>query len=423
MRPLQVSGSARTNRTSRPVSGFPSRRRAVMVLESTSPAANERLESGEAPAADEGHEASAPNIELGDDGLPKRYLPSLDADDPINTAARKLYKDRKVSKFELLDSRWNGNEAFRFDLSPNTDGDDPQAEATEHGTKKPKDGAVSTLFVKLNRVEDPQVFMSEAISLSALLSAADSVRAPRPLHIGQLPRVGSFGPGAFMILQWFDLVPFGANRPEVQLKLAHMIADIHTSTAFEDVHKGSFGFNANNYLSLSPMDNTWDPSWPRFFAKRLVAQVNAAFTDKPYARAPLNPANEDDAALKLHARKIVAEINQFFSDGEVTPRLLHGDLWIGNVGASRDGSPVIYDPASFFGHTEFDLALMRMFGGYSDAFWSVYFERVPKAPGFEARVPLYELYQYLNQLNLFGDPAVKTKVFEIAKSLADDLNT
>lgn len=331
---------------------------------------------------------------------PPRYMPTLDLNDPVCLAIATLCggNGARVTGFELLDSRWNGNEVFRYDIEGSSDERDK-------------------VFVKMNRVEDPQVFMSEAIGLTTLVAAAESAVAPKPLHVGVLPRVGEYGPGSFMILDWFELVPFGASRPEVQKRLGTVLADIHSSSAFDEIHCGRYGFATNNFLALTPMDNTWMSEWPRFFAKRFVAHVNAAYKDKSYARAPLNPDNEDDAALKPLARRIVGDVDKFFVGCEITPSLLHGDLWIGNAGATSDSTPVLYDCACFFGHAELDLALTRMFGGFTNEFWDAYFARIPKAPGFETRAILYELLQNLNQLNLFGDPSVREKVFAQAKQL------
>lgn len=47
-------------------------------------------------------------------------------------------------------------------------------------------------------------------------------------------------------------------------------------------------------------------------------------------------------------------------------------------------------------------ALRSWCAGLGGAFWSAYHELVPRAPGFEARADLYELYHKLNHLNLFG---------------------
>lgn len=57
---------------------------------------------------------------------------------------------------------------------------------------------------------------------------------------------------------------------------------------------------------------------------------------------------------------------------------------------------VIYDPATFYGHHEFDLAIAGMFGGFSRSFYDAYHKLIPKAPGFEARHRLYQLFHYLN---------------------------
>ena len=51
-----------------------------------------------------------------------------------------------------------------------------------------------------------------------------------------------------------------------------------------------------------------------------------------------------------------------------TPSLLHGDLWSGNASFTNDGTPVIYDPACYFGDRECDLAFTEMFGGFPGAF-------------------------------------------------------
>jgi protein-ribulosamine 3-kinase len=57
---------------------------------------------------------------------------------------------------------------------------------------------------------------------------------------------------------------------------------------------------------------------------------------------------------------------------------------------------VIYDPASFYGHHEFDLAITRMFGGFSKEFYEKYHQLIPREKGFEERKPFYELFHYLN---------------------------
>src|SRR5262249_37969270 len=78
-----------------------------------------------------------------------------------------------------------------------------------------------------------------------------------------------------------------------------------------------------------------------------------------------------------------------------------GDLWSGNV-AAMNGEPVIFDPAVYYGDREVDLAMTRLFGGFSDAFYRAYENAWPLEPGHRERRDVYNLYHVLNHLNLFG---------------------
>lgn len=64
--------------------------------------------------------------------------------------------------------------------------------------------------------------------------------------------------------------------------------------------------------------------------------------------------------------------------------------------------PVIFDPSSVYGHSEYELSISGMFGGFNSSFYSAYHEKIPQAPGFETRNQLYQLFHYLNHWNHFG---------------------
>lgn len=57
---------------------------------------------------------------------------------------------------------------------------------------------------------------------------------------------------------------------------------------------------------------------------------------------------------------------------------------------------VIFDPATFYGHHEYDIASISLFGGTSMDFFEAYFKKIPKSNGFEKRKLLYHLFHYLN---------------------------
>eukprot|EP00929_Paragymnodinium_shiwhaense_P109304 TRINITY_DN75725_c0_g1_i1.p1 TRINITY_DN75725_c0_g1~~TRINITY_DN75725_c0_g1_i1.p1 ORF type:complete len:436 (+),score=63.37 TRINITY_DN75725_c0_g1_i1:57-1364(+) len=339
----------------------------------------------------------------------KKYHPSTDASDPITAALVKVCGCTTVLGYELLDSRWNGNEGFRAD--------------TDKGP----------FFIKMNRVEDVSVFMLEALSLTAIIKT-ETLQAPKPLHLGKLPKVGPFGPGAFMILDWLSLEPFGAMKSKTQKALGGALAQLHLSTTHDALHKGRFGFPANNFLALTPLNNTWTASWREFLARRLQDQAAALTEEKSYAPAPVRvKADGEDAdavdissfgsmptALQESIQEVIDRaLPELFPSEEenVKPSLLHGDLWLGNTGSDKVSGPCVFDPACFFGHSEFDLALLELFGGVNEEFHAAYHERIPKTAGFDRRQLVYKLYHYLNQLNLFGDP----RVFATCERLCDDI--
>ncbi|XP_011371951.1 fructosamine-3-kinase isoform X3 [Pteropus vampyrus] len=155
-------------------------------------------------------------------------------------------------------------------------------------------------------------------------------------------------------------------------------------------HVAKFGFHTVTCCGFIPQVNEWQDDWPTFFTRhRLQAQLD--LIEKDYA---------DREARELWSQ-LQVKIPDLFCGLEIVPALLHGDLWSGNV-AEDDSGPIIYDPASFYGHSEFELAIALMFGGFPRPFFTAYYQKVPKAPGFDRRLLLYQLFNYLNHWNHFG---------------------
>ena len=83
----------------------------------------------------------------------------------------------------------------------------------------------------------------------------------------------------------------------------------------------------------------------------------------------------------------------------ITPVLVHGGLWAGNrlrgTSAAWSGwEEVVVDPSCAYAHSEYELSIMRMFGGFSAGFFNEYHRLVPKTEPkheYEDRVKLYQL--------------------------------
>src|SRR5690606_6795024 len=138
-------------------------------------------------------------------------------------------------------------------------------------------------------------------------------------------------------------------------------------------------------------DNTPAGDWTEFFReRRLLPQVERAIEN---GRAP--------AALAQGFDRLFDRLPELVGPAE-PPARLHGDLWGGNLHVDERGLPCLIDPAVYGGHREMDLAMMRLFGGFSERVFAAYDEAYPLSPGAKDRVTLYQLYPLLVHVNHFG---------------------
>ncbi|KLU80912.1 hypothetical protein MAPG_00009 [Magnaporthiopsis poae ATCC 64411] len=168
-------------------------------------------------------------------------------------------------------------------------------------------------------------------------------------------------------------------------------------------------FPRADVLRLDGAENGWRASWADFYADNRLRAILRAGVRANGADAELERAVEATAA------KVVPRL---LGDGHlrgVVPVVCHGDLWSGNhgigriVGGPEDGErrveAVVFDPSAVYGHSEYDLGIMKMFGGFGAAFWREYGELVPKSEPVEEyddRIALYGLYHHLNHFAIFG---------------------
>ena len=151
-----------------------------------------------------------------------------------------------------------------------------------------------------------------------------------------------------------------------------------------------FGWRADNYIGSTPQPNGESSDWIDFLRTRRIGyQLELAVAD-------------GYTGLQERGRQVLEQLPIFFEGYVPQASLLHGDLWGGNFGVLPDASPVIFDPAVYYGDREADLAMTRLFGGFPAAFYSAYADAWPLDPGCSRRCDLYNLYHVLNHLHLFG---------------------
>jgi fructosamine-3-kinase len=153
-----------------------------------------------------------------------------------------------------------------------------------------------------------------------------------------------------------------------------------------------YGFDEDNYIGLNPQPNGFSRRWGEFFVQsRLRFQIGLI----------QDPARRRRFAMRLE--RSAARLGEFLDSASAFPSLVHGDLWNGNVLCGETGRVWLIDPAVYHADREVDLAMSEMFGGFADEFYSAYRARLPLSPAYPQKRRIYDLYHYLNHLNLFGD--------------------
>ena len=184
------------------------------------------------------------------------------------------------------------------------------------------------------------------------------------------------------MLEYLELGRDGASSAE---RLGAQLAQLHRHTGRQH------GWHRDNTIGSTPQINNPDPDWLQFWRERRLGYQLGLAAHRGYG-----------GALQRKGERLSADLGQVLADHVPAPSLLHGDLWSGNYAALSDGRPVIFDPASYYGDRETDLAMTELFGGFSPRFYSAYRDHYPLNEGYRLRKTLYNLYHVLNHANLFG---------------------
>ena len=227
-------------------------------------------------------------------------------------------------------------------------------------------------FVKTNQAVRVSMFEAEADALSEM--------APSGIRV---PRVVCYGVAAgqsYLVLEYMALT--GTANPSL---LGQQLAVMHQLTAAQ------YGWHRNNTIGSTPQMNTCADDWPGFWRQhRLGFQLQLA------------AQNGYGGELQDLGEALMQALPGLFDGYRPPPSMLHGDLWSGNAAALTDGTPVIFDPALYYGDRETDIAMTELFGGFGPRFYAAYNAVWPLDAGYKHRKILYNLYHILNHLNLFG---------------------
>ncbi|NWH92826.1 KT3K kinase, partial [Aegithalos caudatus] len=247
--------------------------------------------------------------------------------------------------------------------------------------------------------EARRMFLGEMASLETILKT-QTARVPKPIKVVELP-----GDNTVLVMEHLEMKSLKRHS----VLLGTQLADLHLHNQQlrgkmkkegSTVGKGQgqmevqfvdwFGFHVVTCCGYFPQVNNWRIDWVSFFARqRIQPQMDL-----------IERISGNREARELW-EQLQLNIPSFFCGVKIVPSLLHVNLWGENVAKDNSGS-IIFDPASFYGHSEYELAIAGIFGSFSSFLNSAYYSKIPRATGFEKCLKLYQMVHYMNHWNHFG---------------------
>lgn len=230
-------------------------------------------------------------------------------------------------------------------------------------------------FVKINRAHRVDMFEAEYAGLQAI-AGSHSLRVPEPLC------TGISGDDCYLVMEYIALSNNSGKHG--QGLAGEYLAAMHRHNA------PTHGWERDNTIGETTQLNPWCSDWVSFWREqRLGFQLELAASKGFGGR------------LQQLGQRLLERLDTLI-DHAPTASLLHGDLWGGNLSYTANGEPLVYDPATYYGDRETDLAMTELFGGFGRDFYDAYESHWPLDAGYTTRKTLYNLYHILNHLNLFG---------------------
>jgi fructosamine-3-kinase len=253
-------------------------------------------------------------------------------------------------------------------------------------------GDRAVLKVSPHRVD--RSYVHEAYQLNVLRSIGLPAPQVYSCSIGTLDE-----PFSYLLLEFLDGVDLAEARnrctpddyDHVQMHLADLMRTLHAQTH-------------SHYMRVTDGPREEFDHWPTFYRHCYDEIWHEA------ERSNLLPVKVRKQIARVHER-----LERLLAHGDC-PRLVHSDVWSSNVLAKPDGFGKwwvcgILDPNCKYAHAESELAYMELFHTVTPAFMRAYQspQRLP-TEYHEMRRPVYQLYELVNHLQLFGAEYLKPLV-------------
>jgi len=188
-----------------------------------------------------------------------------------------------------------------------------------------------------------------------------------------------------LVIEWIDIQNFD------QKNLGKGLGEMHLKSA--ESNPKMFGYPIEGFIGTTDQKKGWENNWIDCFLKLRITPQLLILKSTILDKETINTVKEKIKSVLIKHKPINT--------------LVHGDLWSGNVGIDKSGKGVIFDPASWWADNEVDIAMTKLFGGFSQEFYEEYHKIFPIKKGFEQRIIIYNFYHILNHANMFGGTYLK----------------
>jgi fructosamine-3-kinase len=244
------------------------------------------------------------------------------------------------------------------------------------------------VFAKTHPKAPPNFFTTEASGLEWL-------RAPGVIPVPEVLAVSDAPPNR-LVLEWVD--EGGRATDDTEAALGRALAALHAAGA------PTFGREDRRTTGSRGLPNEPRATWAEFYRDdRLLPLVRLA-----------REAHALPAPAIARLERVAERLDELGAHDE-PPARLHGDLWAGNRLVDARGRSWLIDPAAHGGHREFDLAMMRLFGGFGARSFDAYEESAPLAAGWQERVALHQIAPLVVHAIKFGGGYVAAADAAIAR--------
>ena len=234
------------------------------------------------------------------------------------------------------------------------------------------------------KIAESSLLQSE---LHGLTTIAESSKVRIPQVFGITPVQSGY---SALILEYIQSSTPVLNNA-TQNKIAEILIELHNTKGEQ------FGLDRDNHIGALKQVNTPKDSWSQFFiSSRLEYMWDQALGEKSIP-----------PEWTIHFSNYLNKLSDHLDTIRVTPTLLHGDLWSGNMLFDEQHNPVLIDLAIYYGHGEVDLAMMDLFGGFGNQVFDAYHSSSEVHEGFGFRKQAYQLYYLLVHVRLFGSAYLK----------------